>query len=100
MGNKYGYWGDPDTWKKIQETVDHDNSRGSHTTTAMEIEGVGVVIRISTNQGEALQFVPFATIIDVRDETGTVIGRRIEMINHQENGIFIDADSAEVLPYE
>lgn len=73
-------WGDADTWKLICK-ASSDEEGWMKSTKAMAVEGVGVVIQVTTQQddhvAEALTFVPFATIIDVRNEHGALIGRRL-----------------------
>ncbi len=80
-------WGDPDTWELIAKAS--SNAEGwMKSTKAMEIPGIGCIIQVSTQQrnpdgsyslAEALTFVPFAAIVDTRDENGTVIERSIAM---------------------
>jgi hypothetical protein len=73
-------WGDPDAFKLICKAS--SASEGwMKSTKAMQIDGVGCVVQVTTQQGdqvaEALTFVPGAVIIDVLDASGTVVGRRI-----------------------
>lgn len=70
-------WGDQTTWKEIVKDE-------SETTAAMEVSGVGVVVRVTRSTAEALTFIPFATIIDVLDSEGKLTGRRIAMRENME----------------
>jgi len=82
--NDINIWGDGDTFKLISKAS--SKSQGwMKSTKAMEIEGVGVVVQVSTQQGdnvaEALTFIPGAKIdreFEI-DENGkkTVVSRRI-----------------------
>jgi hypothetical protein len=51
------------------------------STKAMEIEGIGCVVQVTTQQGdniaEALTFVPGARIVEVRDTDGNLCGRKL-----------------------
>lgn len=80
-------WGDPDTWKLICK-ASSDEEGWMKSTKAMSIDGVGVVIQVTTQQdeqvAEALSFVPFATIVDVYGDNGQLTGRRIAMMDTQE----------------
>ena len=73
--NDVEVFGNPDTWLLIAKAS--SKSQGwMKSTKAMEIVGCGVVIQVSTQQGdnvsEALTFVPGATIASkVIDEKGT-----------------------------
>lgn len=75
-------WGDPDTWKLIAK-ASSDAEGWMKSTKAMEVDGVGVLVQVSTQQNgqvaEALSFVPFAKVVDVLDTDGKLIGRRIDM---------------------
>lgn len=80
-------WGDPDTFKLICKASSKSGG-WMKSTKAMEIPYVGCVVQVTTQQGdkvaEALTWVPFATVIDVLDDNGTLIGRRIGMHNPEE----------------
>lgn len=75
-------WGDADTWKLIAK-ASSNAGKWMKSTKAMEINGVGVVVQVTTQQGdniaEALTFVPFATIVEVK-EGDKLVGRRIDMV--------------------
>ncbi len=77
------HWGDLDTWKLISK-ASSDEEGWMKSTKAMAIDGVGVVIQVTTQQddnvAEALTFVPFAAIVDVYDVDGKLTGRRISMM--------------------
>lgn len=51
------------------------------STKAMEIEDVGCVVQVTTQQGtnvsEALTFVPGVRIVEVRDTDGNLYGRKL-----------------------
>lgn len=51
------------------------------STKAMEIPGVGCVVQVTTQQGEqiaeAVTFVPWVMIKELKDETGVVIRRML-----------------------
>lgn len=83
-------WGDPDTWKLICK-ASSDEEGWMKSTKAMSVDGVGVVVQVTTQQddsvAEALSFIPFATIIDVKNEAGVLTGRRIGMMTE---GIVLD----------
>lgn len=76
-------WGDPDTWKLIAK-ASSDKEGWMKSTKAMQIDGVGVVLQVTTQQGEsiaeALTFVPFAIIVDVLNEDKLVVSRRVDMM--------------------
>ena len=80
-------WGDVDAWKLIAK-ASSDAEGWMKSTKAMAIDGIGVVIQVTTQQGnniaEALTFVPFATIVDVYDEDGALAGRRLAMSSMEE----------------
>jgi hypothetical protein len=74
------FWGDGDTFKLISKA--HSKYEGwMKSTKAMEIEGIGCVVQVTTQQGdnvaEALVFVP-GTTIEEEKQTNGVVGRRIK----------------------
>lgn len=99
-------WGDPNTWKLIAK-ASSDEQGWMKSTKAMEVPGIGVVIQVTTQQAngylvmddefngynysvaEALTFVPFATIVEDYDETGTLVGRHIAMRETRDDGYYI-----------
>jgi hypothetical protein len=66
-------WGNADTWKLIRKS-ESPGGEWFTNTEAMAIPNVGVVIRVTTQQennvAEALQFVPFSTIVEEYDTEG------------------------------
>jgi hypothetical protein len=74
------FWGDCDTFKLISKAS--SKAEGwLKSTKAMEIEGVGCVIQVTTQQGdnvaEAVTFVPKTKIAEITNEKGEVISRKI-----------------------
>lgn len=74
------FWGDGDTFKLISKAS--SKAEGwLKSTKAMEIEGVGCVIQVTTQQGdnvaEAVTFVPKTKIAEITNEKGEVISRKI-----------------------
>lgn len=77
------FWGDGDTFKLISKA--HSvTEQWMKSTKAMEIEGVGCVVQVTTQQGEnvaeALTFVPGVKIKCLFGEDGTLIGRQLVKI--------------------
>jgi hypothetical protein len=74
------FWGNPDTFTLISK-ASSESQGWMKSTKAMEIPRVGVVIQVTTQQGdqvaEALTFVPGVEIIPLKDDEGRVIGRKI-----------------------
>ena len=74
------FWGNGDTFKLISKASSVAEG-WMKSTKAMEIDGVGCVIQVTTQQGnnvaEALTFVPFTQIEETEDENGKIISRRI-----------------------
>ena len=74
-------YGDGDTFKLICKAS--SQSEGwMKSTKAMQIDGVGCVIQVTTQQGdnvsEALTFVPNTVIVQTKDDGGTIVNRTIE----------------------
>ena len=74
------FWGDGDTFKLICKA--HSKAEGwLKSTKAMEIEGVGCVVQVTTQQGdkvaEAVTFVPKVKIEETKDANGNVISRKL-----------------------
>lgn len=73
------FWGNGDTFKLISK-ASSKNEGWMKSTKAMQIDGVGCVVQVTTQQGdniaEALTFVPGVQIEESRDESG-VIGRTL-----------------------
>ncbi len=88
------FWGDGDTFKLISKAF--SKAEGwMKSTKAMQIDGVGCVIQVTTQQGEgitehgtrqvdniaeALTFVPGVKIEEVMNSEGLVISRKIVVI--------------------
>lgn len=75
------FFGNGDTFRLISK-ASSENEGWMKSTKAMEIEGIGCVIQVTTQQGnnvaEALTFVPRVKIKDVAfDSDGKVIERKI-----------------------
>ena len=74
------FWGDGDTFKLICK-ASSEAEGWMKSTKAMEIEGIGCVIQVTTQQGdniaEALTFVPNANVLEEHDTNGELIARRI-----------------------
>ena len=74
------FWGNGDTFKLISK-ASSQNEGWMKSTKAMEIEGIGCVVQVTTQQGdnvaEALTFVPNTKLIEIKDENGTVVSRKL-----------------------
>lgn len=79
------FWGDGDTFKLISKASSRREG-WMKSTKAMEIANAGVVIQVSTQQGdnvaEALQFVPDAWIDEIKDASGKTISREVKGYIH------------------
>jgi hypothetical protein len=77
-------WGNGDMFKLLCK-ASSVNERWMKSTKAMEIEGVGCVVQVTTQQGdnvsEALTFVPNVKIEESKDENDKVISRKLVQIN-------------------
>ena len=73
------FWGDGDTFKLISK-ASSKNEGWMKSTKAMEIEGIGCVVQVTTQQNgnvaEALTFVPQVKI-EVTKEEGKVTSRKL-----------------------
>lgn len=73
-------WGNGDCFKLISK-ASSDGEKWMKSTKAMQIDGVGCVIQVTTQQGEhvaeALTFVPGVKIEETRNDEGNVISRKI-----------------------
>jgi len=74
------FWGDGDTFKLISKAS--SKAEGwMKSSKAMEIEGLGCVVQVTTQQGdnvaEAVTFVPNAVIVETTDANGNVISRKL-----------------------
>jgi len=79
------FWGDGDTFKLISKAS--SQSEGwMKSTKAMQIDTVGCVIQVTTQQGqnvsEALTFVPGTEIAEIKNEEGVVTSRKIVVIDY------------------
>lgn len=74
------FWGNGDTFKLISK-ASSQNEGWMKSTKAMEIESVGCVVQVTTQQGEnvseAVTFVPNVKILEEKDDTGTVVSRKL-----------------------
>lgn len=79
------FWGNGDTFKLISK-ASSQNEGWMKSTKAMEIEKVGCVVQVTTQQGhtiaEAVTFVPGCKIEETKDEEGNVISRRLVHLGH------------------
>ena len=74
------FWGDGDAFKLISKAWS-EGEKWMKSTKAMEIENRGVLVQVSTLQGEnvseALQWLPGIKIKEEKDADGVVISRRL-----------------------
>lgn len=75
------FWGNGDTFKLISKASSIEEG-WMKSTKAMEIEDIGCVIQVTTQQGdnvaEALTFVPGVKIVEkIREEDNVVLERKI-----------------------
>ena len=74
------FFGDGDTFKLICKASSQKEG-WMKSTKAMEIEGVGCVVQVTTQQwsniAEALTFVPNVKIEEIKDENGMVMSRKL-----------------------
>ena len=74
------FWGDGNTFKLISK-ASSEAEGWMKSTKAMEIEGIGCVIQVTTQQhdevAEALTFVPGVKIQEILDENNVVTSRKI-----------------------
>lgn len=77
------FWGNGDTFKLISKASSKEEG-WMKSTKAMEIEGLGCVVQVTTQQdtnvAEALVFVPFAKIEESFDDEKKVISRKLVKI--------------------
>ena len=73
-------FGDIDIFKLINK-ISLESERYLKTTKAMQIDNLGCVVQVTTQQGdnvsEALTFVPNAKIKEIKDSEGKVIERKL-----------------------
>lgn len=74
------FWGDGDTFKLISK-ASSKNEGWMKSTKAMQIDGVGCVVQVTTQQGdnvaETVCFVPGVKIEETSGEDGKVISRKL-----------------------
>jgi hypothetical protein len=74
------FWGDGDTFKLISK-ASSVNEGWMKSSKAMQIDGVGCVVQVTTQQGnnvaEAVVFVPNTKIKELKDTEGKVISRKL-----------------------
>jgi hypothetical protein len=74
------FWGNGDTFKLISK-ASSQNEGWMKSTKAMQIDDVGCVVQVTTQQGqnvaEAVTFVPGVKIQEVSDYEGKVTSRRL-----------------------
>ena len=77
------FWGDGDTFKLISK-ASSINEGWMKSTKAMQIDAVGCVVQVTTQQGdnvsEALTFVPNVKIVEDTDPDGKVNSRKLKRI--------------------
>ncbi|MGL5716371.1 MAG: hypothetical protein ACRCXX_13645 [Cetobacterium sp.] len=73
-------WGNGDTFKLISKASSNE-AKWMKSTKAMQIDGVGCVIQVTTQQGdnvaEAVTFVPGVKIEEETNPLGEVVNRKI-----------------------
>lgn len=78
------FWGNGDTFKLISK-ASSKNEGWMKSSKAMEIEGVGCVVQVTTQQGdnvaEAVTFVPGVEIKEEKDDSGNVVSRKLIMMS-------------------
>lgn len=78
------FWGNGDTFKLISKASSKKEG-WMKSTKAMEIENLGCVIQVSTQQGdnvaEAITFIPYVGILDIINDKGELIGRELKFKN-------------------
>lgn len=74
------FWGNGDAWKLLGK-ASSKNEGWMKSSKAMEIEGVGCVVQVTTQQGdnvaEAVAFVPGVKISETLGEDNKVISRKL-----------------------
>jgi hypothetical protein len=77
------FWGDGDTFKLISK-ASSQNEGWMKSTKAMQIDRVGCVLQVTTQQGdnvaEALSFVPGVRVYEEFNSEGVVVSRSIVKI--------------------
>lgn len=82
------FFGDGDTFKLISKA----SSKAENwlkSTKAMQIDGVGCVVQVTTQQGsnvaEAVTFVPNVKILEIKNPEGEVISRKLVSLKTKES---------------
>ena len=79
------FWGDGDMWKLISKAWSNEEG-WMKSTKAMEIEGVGCLVQVTTQNeempAEAVTFVPGVRIQETKDEEGNVTARKLVKIDN------------------
>lgn len=74
------FWGNGDAFKLISKAFS-ESEEWMKSTKAMQIDGVGCVVQVTSQQGnniaEAVTFVPNVKIDDVVDIDGNIVGREL-----------------------
>jgi hypothetical protein len=79
------FWGDGDTFKLISK-ASSENEGWMKSTKAMQIDGVGCVVQVTTQQinpdgsyslSDAVTFVPNSRIKEKSNENGEVVSRKL-----------------------
>jgi hypothetical protein len=74
------FWGNGDMWKLICKAWSEEEG-WMKSTKAMEIPNAGCLVQVSTQQdeevAEAITFVPWVKIEEVKNEAGEVISRQL-----------------------
>lgn len=78
------FWGNGDTFKLISK-ASSKNEGWMKSSKAMEIEHVGCVVQVTTQQGEhvaeAITFVPNVKIFEEKNEEGVITSRKLIKIS-------------------
>lgn len=83
------FWGNGDTFKLISK-ASSQNEGWMKSTKAMEIPGLGCIVQVTTQQknadlsyavAEAVTFVPHCKVLEVTNQEGIVIERKLELLN-------------------
>lgn len=74
------FWGNGDTFKLISK-ASSVAEKWMKSTKAMQIDGVGCVVQVTTQQGdnvaESVTFVPGVKIEETKDENNNIISRKL-----------------------
>jgi hypothetical protein len=82
------FFGDGDTFKLISK-ASSKSENWLKSTKAMQIDGVGCVVQVTTQQGsnvaEAVTFVPSVKILEIKNLEGEVISRKLVSLKTKES---------------